>query len=218
VINVTKRLYVEDTYGNSFSTRVEKIDGNNVWLKETLFYPESGGQAGDTGSLNNLKVIDTQLDSDKNICHVLESVQNLKVGDEVEGQIDWNRRYKIMRIHSASHIMEHFLFEVFGNLKLLGSHLNEKHDKSTYESDSKLDQDKLVEVEKRANQFIAKNLPIETWSDEKKSHFRYWKCGEIVMPCGGTHPKNTSEIGQIKLKRETGGNGREKVKTSLVDL
>lgn len=212
---MTKRLYSEDPYKQSFEAVVEKIEGNKVWLDQTCFYPESGGQAGDTGTINGQRVIDTQFDSEKNIVHILEKEPIFRVNDLVQGEIDWERRYKIMRIHAASHIMEHFLFQVFGPLKLVGSHLNEKHDSSTYESEERLDLEKLAQVERKANEFIAKNLPIETWPDEKKPYFRYWKCGEIQMPCGGTHPKNTSEIGPIKLKRETGGRGREKVITFL---
>jgi len=212
---MTKRLYSEDPYKQFFGAVVKKIEGNNVWLDQTCFYPESGGQAGDTGTLNSQRVTDTQFDSEKNVVHILESTPTFKVSDKVEGQIDWERRYRIMRVHAASHIMEHFLFQVFGPLKLVGSHLNEKHDSSTYESEERLDPERIAEVERKANEFIGKDLPIETWPDEKKPYFRYWKCGEIQMPRGGTHPKNTSEIGPIKLKRETGGRGREKVRTSL---
>lgn len=215
---MTKRLYSEDSYKQLFNAIVEKIEGNNIWLNQTCFYPESGGQAGDTGTLNGQRVIDTKFDSDKNIIHILESTPTFKIGDQVDGQINWEKRYKIMRVHAASHIMEYFLFQIFGSLKLTGSHLNEKYDKSTYESNEILDREKLLEVEQKSNDFIAQNLLIETWPDEKRPHFTYWKCGLIQMPCGGTHPKNTSEIGPIKLKRETGGNGREKVITSLLNL
>ena len=158
------------------------------------FYPESDGQVGDTGTLNGKRVVNTQFDPEKNIVHILETTPTFKVGDEVEGRIDWGKRYKIMRVHAASHIMGHSLFQVFGLLKLAGSHLNEKHDSSTYESEERFNLGKLAEVERKANEFIGRGLPIETWPDEKKQYFRHWKCGEIQMPCGGTHPKNTSEI------------------------
>ena len=213
---MTKRLYAEDSYKQSFQAIVVKIEGNKVWLNQTCFYPESGGQVGDTGILNGQRVQNTQFDLEKDVTHVMEVAPIFKTGDNVEGQIDWVRRYKIMRVHAASHIMEYFLFQVFGQLKLMGSHLNEKYDKSTYVSEENLNPEKIAEVEKQANDFIAQSLPIETWSDGQRSHFRYWKCGLIQMPCGGTHPKNTSEIGPIKLKRETGGSGREKVITSLL--
>jgi len=212
---MTKRLYGENPYQKSFEAKVEKIEKNRVWLNQTCFYPESGGQTGDIGTINGQRVIDTQFDSEKNIIHIMEREPNFRSNDIVQGEIDWGRRYKIMRVHAASHVMEHFLFQVFGVLKLVGSHLNEKHDSSTYESEERLDPEKIAEVERRTNEFIEKDLPIEVWPDEKKPYFRYWKCGEIQMSCGGTHPRNASEIGPIKLKRETGGQGREKVITSL---
>lgn len=203
---MTKRLYSEDPYQQTFEAKVDKVEGNRVWLEQTCFYPESGGQSGDTGALNGQRVVDTQFDPEKNIVHILESAPTFKVGDKVEGQIDWERRYKIMRVHATSHIMEHFLFRVFGELKLTGSHLNEKHDKSTYGSDEVLDPAKLAEVERLANDLIAKNLPIETWPDEKRPHLRYlWKCGEIQMPCGGgspsQHERNWSDQTQARNRR-----------------
>ncbi|MFA5178009.1 MAG: alanyl-tRNA editing protein [Candidatus Paceibacterota bacterium] len=215
---MTKRIYWENPYQTTFSAKVEKVEGKNVWLDQTCFYPESGGQAGDTGTINGQKVIDTKFDQDKNVFHIMENETTLKTGDSVEGVIDWERRYKIMKIHSASHIMEHFLFKIFGQLKLTGSHLNEKHDSSTYESVERLDQEKLSLVEKEVNDFISQNLPIETYPDEKKPNYRWWKCGDILMPCGGTHPRNTSEIGLIKLKRDNGGQGKEKVITSFKNI
>lgn len=215
---MTKKLYWEDAYQKAFSAKVEKVEGQNIWLDQTCFYPESGGQAGDSGIINGQKVTDARFDQDKNVYHIMENEATLGAGDAVEAEIDWERRYKIMRVHTASHIMEHFLFEVFGQLKLTGSHLNERHDSSTYESVDRLDPDKLFAVEEKANVFIAQNLSIETYPDEKNPNYRWWKCGDILMPCGGTHPRNTSEIGTIKLKRENGGQGREKVVTSLKNI
>ena len=212
----TKKIFNYDPYQSEFTANVVKIDGDKVWLDQTVFYPESGGQAGDTGYINDYLVIDTQYDGDKNIFHQLDQKPDLLLGQSVKGKIDWDRRYKIMRVHAASHIMEHFLFQVFGDLKLLGSHLNEKHDKSTYEYDGQLDQVRLLEVERLSNELIDQDLEILRCLDEKRPDFRYWQCDKIKMPCGGTHPKRTLEIGHIKLKRKTGGEGRESVITSLI--
>lgn len=212
---MTLKLYWNDPYQSIFSAIVTRVEENKVWLDQTCFYPESGGQAGDTGVINNEKVIDTQFDEDKNIFHIMENVTALKMGDTVNGKIDWERRYKIMKIHAASHIMEHFLHQKFDQLKLVGSNINEERDSSTYESVDPLDKNKLSEVERDVNAFTLQALHIETYWDREDPNFRWWKCEDILMPCGGTHPRNTSEIGMIKLKRENGGKGREKVKTYL---
>jgi len=100
---MTKMLYWEDQYQTIFSAKVEKTEGNNVWLDQTCFYPESGGQAGDTGTINGQKVVDTKFDQDKNVFHVMENETTLKAGDSVEGAIDWERRYKIMKTLCLSH-------------------------------------------------------------------------------------------------------------------
>jgi len=212
----TIRLYWKDAYLKSMQAKVIKIDEFKVWLDKTCFYPESGGQAGDRGVVNGSLIIDTKFDENKDIVHILKEAANFKVGDVVLGEIDWERRYKIMKVHSASHIREYFLWQVFGNLKLLGSNCNENRDSSTYASTVPLDPQKLKQVEELTNAFIHKNLPIKVFDDPQKENFRWWECERIKMPCGGTHPHSTAEIGSIKLKREKGGKDKEKVITFLV--
>ncbi len=212
----TKRLYWDDPYLKNCKAKVVKIENLNLYLDQTCFYPESGGQAGDRGLINNKKVLNTKFDGEKNIFHIMES-SDFTIGEEVLLELDWERRYKIMKIHAASHIMEYFLFQVFGNLKLLGSNCNEERDSSTYEREEPLNSESLQKVESLTNEFISKNMPIETYYDKEKKNYRWWRCGEILMPCGGTHPRNTKEIGLIKIKRENGGRGKEKVITRLAN-
>lgn len=212
--NMTEKLFRKDPYMREFAATVVKIEDKKVVLDRTCFYPRGGGQVGDTGYIGNTRVIDTEYENGE-IVHMLESSPSFRENETVNCKIDWDRRYRIMRVHSASHIMEYLLFKVFGKLKLLGSHVTEKRDSSTYEHSGRLDPQKLSEVERLANEFISRNLEINTWPNKEDPDYWYWKCGEIEMPCGGTHPKNTSEIGKITIKRESGGSGKEKVITSL---
>jgi alanyl-tRNA synthetase len=212
----TRKLFVSDPYLKEFEATILKISSNHVVLDRTCFYPESGGQVGDTGYIDQARVIDTKYASGgKTIVHIMEGECIFQEGSKVQGGIDWNRRYKIMRLHAASHVMEYFLFQVFGNLKLVGTHVNEEHDVSTYESPDRLSPEKLQEVNKLANEYILKGYEIERQRDEKNPDYLYWKAGEVEMPCGGTHPKNLIEIGTIRIKRETGGRNKEKVITEL---
>jgi alanyl-tRNA synthetase len=215
----TKKLFILDPYLKEFEATVLKTTTNHVLLDRTCFYPESGGQAGDTGYLGQSGVIDTQYDSDrKTIIHIIEGKYTFEEGEKVCGRIDWDRRYKIMKLHAASHVVEYFLFKVFGSLKLVGTHVNERHDSSTYEYPDTFSPQKIEEVNRLANEYISKGYVIERWTDKKNSNYLYWKAGEIEVPCCGTHPKSLAEVGPIRIKRETGGRNREKVITKSLDL
>lgn len=187
-------------------------------MDRTVFFPESGGQSGDKGWINQVEVIDTKYDEIKeSILHIIDSPLNFNEGDKVTGRIDWDRRYRIMRLHAASHIMEYFLYKIMGTLRLVGTHVNEKYDSSTYEYPTAFDPEKIKQVENLVNEFISKNYEIQRWEDHDKIGWYHWKAGEIELLCGGTHPKNVKEIGKIIIKRKNGGRGREKILTSLLE-
>ena len=101
----TRRLYYEDPYLREFEAVVIAVEEDGVILNQTAFYPEGGGQAGDIGTLNDVRVINT-IQREGHIIHLVEEPEAFKVGDEVRGILNWSRRYRIMRLHSASHIME----------------------------------------------------------------------------------------------------------------
>ncbi len=207
----TLRLFDGDQYLREFDAKVIEVDGANVVLDQTAFYPESGGQAGDRGTINGFKVVDTQIIDGKHV-HILED-HDLKAGDPVKCELDWERRYRTMRIHSASHIMEHYLYKHFGVMERLGSSVDDKKDRSTYVSEERLESDLLKETEDEVNAYLNEGHEISIQVDE--NGLRSWISGPYLDHCGGTHVRNTSEIGQIKLKRKNPGRGKERVETSL---
>lgn len=212
---ITEKLYDDEPYLKEFKARVLRVDGNKVELDRTAFYPEGGGQAGDSGVIGGVKVVDTQKD-DGAIMHVLETTLVISVGDGVDCEIDWERRHRIMRLHSAAHIMEHFLWKQLGHLERLGSYVDEKKDRADYEYEGRLPPEVLKEVEEATNEFLAEGHEIRIDPDPKQPDIRIWRCAEIEMPCGGTHVRNTREIGSLRLKRKNPGRGKERVETSLV--
>ena len=195
---LTKKIYWDKPYEKEFDAQVIAINGNKVVLDQTCFFVEGGGQAGDTGMLGEIKVNATQKIGIDHI-HLLAKNPQWKVGDTVHGVIDWDRRYKIMRLHAASHIMEYFLFQVLGKHECVKTFVNEKYDKSDYKIES-ITAEKIKEVENVSNAFIAKNQEIVFILDEQNPKYRWWTCGEIKTGCGGTHVKNTQEIGPIVLE------------------
>ena len=212
----TARLYHEDPYLRRFEATALSIEGNEVVLDRTAFYPEGGGQAGDTGIIGGVRVADTQIRDDR-VVHILEAPPSFRAGDSVECEIDWERRHRIMRLHSAAHITEHFLYQQLGELERLGSNVDERKDRADYAYEGRLPADGLGRVEEAANRFIAAGHEVRIRIDPSRPGIRVWSCGGIEMPCGGTHVRGAGEIGAIRLRRRNPGRGVERVETSLAE-
>jgi hypothetical protein len=139
----TQRLYYEDPYLQLCEAEVLAVNPIDeakagVILSRTCFFPRGGGAQGDTGSLGDVSVSEAITDRLTGmILHLIaiERRESLGVGERVVCRIDWNTRYRVMRLHSASHVMEHYLFELARGLELVGTNLNEERDSSTYSAD-----------------------------------------------------------------------------------
>jgi alanyl-tRNA synthetase len=211
----TIKLYNRDSYLKEFEARVINFENTNVELDRTAFYPEGGGQVGDTGLIGGVKVVDTQ-SVEERIIHIMDSIPSFGIGKLVKCCLDWDRRYQIMKLHSAAHIMEHFLYEKLGNLDRVGSRVDNVKDRSDYAYKGRLPVEILNRTEEAANKFIVEGHEIEIKLDPLKPGIRIWRCGPIEMLCGGTHILNTREIGSIRLKRRNPGRGVERVETTLI--
>ncbi len=156
---MTYRLFWEDPYMKEFYAKVLNIEGNKVILDQTCFYATSGGQPNDTGKINNINVIDVFYDQDENIVHLLEKEPNFKVGDTVHGIIDWDRRYKIMRLHTAIHIISAVIVKNFGNINITGSQIYPDRARVDFNLE-KLDENTAKFIEEKANEVVKMNLPV----------------------------------------------------------
>jgi Ser-tRNA(Ala) deacylase AlaX len=210
----TEKLFNDDSYLTSFKGKVARVDGNIVELDQTAFFPEGGGQVGDTGVLGGVRVVDTKKDNET-IWHILEAPPVFGVGDTVDGEVDWERRYQVMKLHSAAHIMEYFLWQSIGMMDRVGSRVDEKKDRADYVYEGRLPVEGLAKAQEDTNAFLSEGHEITIRHDPKRPEIRIWRCGPVEMPCGGTHVRNTSEIGAVKLKRKNPGKGVERVETSL---
>ena len=211
-MTTTVKLYNIDPYLKEFSAKVIGIDGNNIVLDQTAFYPEGGGQAGDTGFIDDNRVLDTKI-IDSSIIHILEEAPSFQMDDTIHSVLDWDRRYKIMRLHTASHMMEYYLWKHFGYAERTGSNVDDRKDRADYAYDERLDPETLKKVEDDTNSFLVEGNDVVIVEDEQG--MRNWKCGPVEMHCSGTHVRNTVEVGRIKLKRKNPGRGEERVETSL---
>jgi alanyl-tRNA synthetase len=198
-----------------FMAKVVGIEENYLILDQSAFYPQGGGQVGDTGKINEIRVLNT-IKKDDTIYHEMEDISPFIVGMEVKGEINWERRYMIMRHHSASHIVEYFIIKNFPWVRPYSSGLvDEKKDRQDYLTEIPFKEEDLKIVEDQVNSFILEDHEIKTWTDE--NGIRHWVCEFIEMKCSGTHVKRTGEIGRIKIaKGKKPGRGRERIETWVI--
>jgi alanyl-tRNA synthetase len=214
----TRRLYWEDPYLREFDATVLKVEDSGVVLDQTCFYPRGGGQTADLGQIQEVRVVGVEKNEALEIVHILEREAPFKVGEKVHGVVDWNRRYRIMRLHSAAHIVYYLMQQIFGEECKPASSglLDDQKERADYWFADKLDKEKLKKVEEEANRIIAEGRLITTWTDQD-GESRFWKMDPFpVMACAGTHVKNSSEIGKIRVERgKKPGKGRERIEISL---
>ena len=156
------------------------------------------------------------------INHLPDGPSSLSVGDSVEVAIDWERRYRIMRMHSAGHLVFYFALKFFGPDgdgrlwgTLKGCRLGHDNGRFDFPSRGKLTADDIQRISDASNEMIAKSLNIESQPDAQEPDLRWWTCGEIGMYCGGTHVRNTKEIGPITVKRRSKGKGLQRIYLEL---
>ena len=228
-------LFIENSYLKNFETKIKKIENNNVILEQTAFYAKSGGQPGDIGKIvfneNEFNIVDTIYDLEKNIIHVCENTDGLKIGEIINGKIDWNIRYKHMRMHSALHLLCSLI-----PYDVTGGQISFEKSRLDFNAENKIEK---VEIENKINKLILEDHEISfQWitNEELDNHpelvrtmsvkpprtknkIRLVKIGNIdLQPCGGTHVKSTKEIGEIKIgKIENKGKMNRRVNLSIND-
>jgi alanyl-tRNA synthetase len=211
----TEKLYFENAYLQEFSARVigrEIRDGQRlVILDRTAFYPESGGQPHDLGSLNGIKVIRVE-EEDGVIVHFLEGEL---AGDEVQGQIDWPRRFDHMQQHTGQHILSEAFYQLVKG-ETLSFHLGQEESLVEIGLES-IKEESLFQVERLANEIVFSDLEIKTYflPEEKISEIPLRKppkktglirvvevSGFDYSACGGTHCKRSGQVGLIKIIKQ----------------
>ena len=229
----TKQIYYEDPYKKDLTCKVISVEpaGNliNVIIDQTIFYPEGGGQPCDKGTLGNAKVEYVRIINGE-IIHQVKG--QINPGDQVKGILDWNWRYKYMKIHSAGHLLHDVLMTMIKNLTpIKGGHGK----KAFIEYQGKIDPTIKEKLEEEVNKTAQQGLKIITKFasyDElvKESQFlppnlpkdkplRILKIGNFPsMPDGGIQVKNTKEIGKIWIANITVQNGLTNIRYGVAGI
>jgi len=208
---MTTRLYYTDAYHTQFTANVidRSDDGTRVYLDETAFYPTSGGQPHDTGTLGGIPVVDV-IDEDDRVAHVIASPLP-PTPAPIAGEVDWKRRFDHMQQHTGQHLLSAVFEDLFGH-KTLSVHFGP--DYSTLDLDTEiLSRDRMIAAEVRANAVVAEARPVTvTFEDAataaglRKPSDRPGTLRVVTIDaldrsaCGGTHVRNTAEIGAVLLR------------------
>ncbi len=218
----TKVMYYEDYKKTNFSAKVVKVIGQYVVLDKTCFYPTSGGQEYDTGSLGKQRVVDV-FKQGNIVIHKLAESPSFREGDTVIGDIDKNRRLQLAQHHTATHIINAAARRVLGNhINQAGAKKQEDKahiDITHYQS---LSDEELKRIEDEANKIVCESIPTKLsfyprTAAEQKFGMRIYQGGVVpgkelrvveipevdVECCGGTHLHNTKETGRIKILKSS---------------
>jgi len=221
----TVLLYYEDAYLREFEAKVLCVmDNQYIVLDRTAFYPEGGGQPADHGSLKfdskSVEVVNVQKVGNV-IVHVVKGSLLVKIGSKMKGSIDWERRSSLMKHHTATHVVNGAARRVLGqHIWQAGSQKDVDKARLDISHFKRISLEEMHEIERLANEAVIRNIPVKTMflprmEAERKYGFRLYQGGVVpgkeirivktegweVEACGGTHLRNTGEIGFIKILR-----------------
>ena len=233
---MTEALFKHDAYLQECKAQIIVSSNEFVILDKTVFYPTGGGQPGDTGQIkwndNSVDVIDTRYSKNGEIQHFLKNNNPLpSEGVTVKAEINWDRRYRHMRMHTALHLLGSIL-----KYGVTGGNIGAEKSRLDFDMSEPVDKDAVDEA---LQNLVKKNVSIKsTWiSDEELDaqpdlvrtmsvkppkglgKVRLLEIEGIdIQPCGGTHVKSTGEIGCVQLgKVEKKGKHNRRVYVKLMD-
>jgi misacylated tRNA(Ala) deacylase len=218
---MTDELFLGDAYLREFRARVVRLDGREVTLDRTAFFPGGGGQPADKGSLGigpvRASVVDARRESG-NVVHVLDTA----IPDTVrhlEGTLDWERRYAHMRYHTALHVLSGVIWRFF-EAKVTGGQMRTDRARMDFSFPGEWTTDVVGEIERLTNEALAEDRPVRVYELEREEaladpdlirtqvnlvpeRVRRIRIVEIegldTQADGGTHVANTSEVGEMGI-------------------
>lgn len=218
----TKQLYLYDSYKRTFEARIQKIDNSQILLDQTVFHPLTGGVAYDIGILQNDSVQHTvsrvEINREtKEITHILDDTKGFEIDDNVKGEILWERRYRLMRLHTTAHLIAAVMYRDY-RAKITGGQVEPEQARMDFNL-PRTDYGIFVDAVKKANLEVQKKTVLKVYFLNRDEAYKIpgaVKLAERMPPNvkelriveipgidlqadGGPHVNNTGEIGQISL-------------------
>ena len=222
---MTSQLYYHDAYTKQFEAKIEEVQEEKlIILNQTAFYPAGGGQPSDIGTLTSngeIFIVNHVGKKDGKIIHEVAK-HGLKKGDKISGEINWNKRYKLMRMHTAAHVIAAIMHQKASAL-ITGNQLDEEVSRIDFSLEN-FNREQIEQYIEDANQYIRKNLHVKSYfisieearNIPELSRLAAFNINKIAtnnqiriveiegldkQADGGTHVKSLKEIGKIFLDR-----------------
>ena len=210
-----RKIFWDNPYQHHLITHVSSVNGQRILFAETIAFSFSGGQESDKAYVNGLPILHSEIEGHL-IYYTLPEAHGLSLGDKVIMEIDWPRRYKLMRLHFAAELILELVTRQLGAEKI-GAHIAETKARIDFIYDKTISPF-LADLLADYNKIIANDMPIKTDFSDVENQRRYWEIeGFSKVSCGGTHVKSTAEVGLITLKRVNLGNGKERIEIRLIN-
>lgn len=213
---MTQRVFWDDPYLTTLDARVVAVAGSDVTLDRTILFAFSGGQESDRGTIGGFPVLEARkLGAD--ILYTLPEDHGLRPGDSVALELDWPRRYRLMRLHFAAELVLELVTQALPGVAKIGAHIAEDKARIDFEWPQSVAA-LLPQIAAQATAIIEADRPIVSAFSDPARGLRYWEVeGLARVPCGGTHLRTTGEVGALALKRRNVGKGKERIEILLVE-
>ncbi len=219
---MVRLVYQWDSYVREYWARVVGVDGNRVFLDETIFHPRSGGVDHDTGYIvagdDRYRVVSVYFDRESgDVVHELDCSPSFSPGDKVLLVLDWDRRYKLMRLHTAAHILSGLMYSMYGTL-ITGGNISVDKAYEDYGLEV-FDKNVFIDLVEKANKIISKDLEVKIYWLPREEALRIpglvklagrsppnvekLRIVEIpgvdIQADGGPHVRRIGEVGRIEI-------------------
>jgi Ser-tRNA(Ala) deacylase AlaX len=213
---MTRKLFWEDMYMKEFDAKIATVDETKVLLDQTAFNPRGGGLVSDTGTLGGTRVTEVVKEGD-DIFHLMQGPGGFAVGDTVRGVLDWDRRHRIMRMHTSAHILSAVVHKETGGL-ITGNQISPDESRVDFNL-ADFDRGKIQSFVDEVNLAGGRGLEVRTFFMKREAalatpgfvklanamppnlaELRIVQIGDVdTQADGGVHVANTREIGKVAV-------------------
>ena len=209
-----RKIFWEDPYRTELPAHVTGVDGARVTLDQTIAYAFAGGQQSDSGTIGGYEILAARKEG-LEIYYTLPEDHGLQPGDAALVTIEWEKRYRLMKLHFAAELVLELVYQGYGRPQKIGADITVQKARVDFYWKGNIS---LIfpDLHARFKELVEADLEIVSAFSDEATERRTWEiAGFAKVPCGGTHLKKTGEIGPVTFKRNNIGRDKERIEIFL---